>query len=65
MTILQSESMDGEWRFKLRVLSRGELRSLQTYCRDHDIQFRLIRLFGMTEPKMGQYDTSENSTRYS
>lgn len=58
-TVLQSESLDGEWLFKLRLPSRAELGDLRTHCQENDISFRLVRLFSMTEPKMGQFNVSE------
>lgn len=58
-TVLQSESLDGEWLLKLRLPSRAELGDLREYCRGTGIDFRLVRLFTMTEPKTGQYDLSE------
>lgn len=59
VTVLQLESTDDEWLLKLRVPSRTELSDLQEYCQTNDIHFRLVRLFPMTEPKMGQFNLSE------
>lgn len=58
-TMLQSEGQDDEWQLKLRVESHDVLRDLQAYCRERDIDFDLIRLYDMTEPKMGQYNITE------
>lgn len=58
-TVLQSESLDGEWLLKLRLPSRDELGDLQRYRQNNEIHFRLVRSFSMTEPKMGQFNISE------
>ena len=58
-TVLQSESMNGEWLLKLRIPSRETLGDLRTLCQENDIDFRLVRLFSLTEPKMGQFNVSE------
>lgn len=58
-TMLQSEGHDGEWNVKLRVESRDALRDFQDYCRDRDLSFDLIRLYELTEPKLGQFNVSE------
>lgn len=58
-TMLQSEGTDGRWNVKLRVGSREALSDFQSYCRDHEINFDLIRLYELTEPKMGQFNVSE------
>ncbi|WP_135304923.1 helix-turn-helix domain-containing protein [Haloarcula amylovorans] len=56
VVVLEAEGNDDEWTFKLRVTSRTVLRDLQTYCDDHDIPFELIRLYELTDPKIGQYN---------
>lgn len=58
-TMLQSESMNDEWLLKLRVPSRETLGDLRTHCAENGIDFRLVRLFSLTEPKMGQLNVSE------
>ena len=57
--VLHAESDHGRWLLKLRVDSRESLGDLQTFCHERDIQFDLVRLFELTEPKMGQYNVSE------
>lgn len=57
-TVLQSESLDGEWLLKLRLPSRETLGDLRTHCRDNGVDFRIVRLFSLTEPKMGQFNVS-------
>lgn len=58
-TMLQSEGEDDEWILKLRVESRDALGDFQNYCRDHDIDFELIRLYELTDPKFGQFNVTE------
>ena len=57
--VLQAETKRERWLVKLRVDSPDALGSLQTYCREQDISFEIVRLYEMTEPKMGQYNVSE------
>lgn len=61
--LLQSEARnDGqadEWQLKLRLDSREDLVDLRAYCEAHAISFHLIRLYELTDPKMGQYNVSE------
>lgn len=57
-TLLQADGEIDEWHFKLRVKSRDELGLFQTYCDEHDIRFELVRLYGLREPKMGQFNVS-------
>ncbi|MBX0297955.1 helix-turn-helix domain-containing protein [Halomicroarcula sp. F27] len=56
VVVLEAEGNDDKWTFKLRVTSRAVLSDLQRYCNDHDITFDLIRLYELTDPKMGQYN---------
>lgn len=57
-TILQSEGQNQEWLLKLRVESRETLEDLQTYCDDHEIDFHVVRLYDLEEPKMGQFNVT-------
>jgi len=64
--LLQSEAQNGaptgrdnEWLLKLRFDSRQDLADLRGYCRERDISFQLVRLYDLTDPKIGQYDVSE------
>lgn len=58
-SILQLDGEIDEWHVKLRIESRKALGSLQEYCDEQDIDFELVRLYRLTEPKMGQYNVSE------
>lgn len=58
-TLLQADGEVDEWHFKLRVESQDELGLFQTYCNEHDIRFELVRLYGLHEPKMGQFNVSQ------
>jgi hypothetical protein len=58
-TILQLDGERNEWHLKLRVESRSALGSLQDRCEEHDLEFKLVRLYRLTEPKMGQFNVSE------
>ncbi|MFC5970837.1 bacterio-opsin activator domain-containing protein [Halomarina salina] len=57
--VLQTETTNDGWLVKLRVGSRTALGDLQSFCRDRDISFEVIRLYELTQPKMGQFNVSE------
>ena len=57
--VLQAETKHERWQVKLRVNSRESLGDLQTFCRDQDIPFEVIRLYELSDPKIGQYNVSE------
>lgn len=54
-----SEAENGEWLLKLRINSRRALADLRSYCDDRDIPFQLVRLYELTDPKLGQYNVSQ------
>jgi len=54
-----NEGQANRWLLKLRLDSRQDLADLQDYCDDHDISFQLVRLYELTDPKIGQYDVSK------
>ncbi|MBX0296769.1 helix-turn-helix domain-containing protein [Haloarcula nitratireducens] len=56
IVVLEAEGNNDKWTFKLRATSRAILSDLQSYCDDHDIAFELIRLYELTDPKIGQYN---------
>lgn len=62
-TLLQAVGEFDEWHLKLRVESQDDLEACQTYCDDHAIDFELIRLSALTEPKMEQFNVSEKQFR--
>jgi predicted DNA binding protein len=43
----------------MRVESRAALGTFQDQCDEHGIEFELVRLYCLTEPKMGQFNVSE------
>ena len=47
------------WHLKLRLDSREELSAMRTYLNDNDVAFELLRLYPLTQPKMGQFNVSE------
>lgn len=57
-TLLQADGEVDEWHFKLRVESRDELGAFRTYCEEQGIRFELVRLFGLSRPRMGQFNVS-------
>ena len=57
--VLQAETQREHWLVKLRVDSRDALGDLQTFCGERDIPFEVVRLYELTEPKMGQYNVSK------
>lgn len=59
VSVLQAEGNDDEWIVKVRFESRDQLDAFRTFCDDRGIDFEVIRLYDMTEPKMGQYNVSE------
>ncbi|MFC6904905.1 helix-turn-helix domain-containing protein [Halalkalicoccus tibetensis] len=58
-TLLEADGVEDEWHLKLRVESREELGTFQTYCEEQDVRFELLRLYGLRKPKMGQFNVSE------
>lgn len=62
-TLLQADGEFDEWHLKLRFESQDDLGEFQAYCGDNDIDFELIRLFELSEPKMGQFNVSEKQFR--
>lgn len=50
---------DRRWNVNLCIGSREALRDFQSHCRDHKTNFDQIRLYELTEPKMGQINIAE------
>lgn len=63
-TILEAHGAD-EWRFRIRFRSHEGLSEFHTFCQDHDIQYRLTRVYALPAPSDdhpygltdAQYDT--------
>lgn len=58
-TILQLDGQFDEWHLKMRIESRAALGAFQDHCEERGIGFELVRLYRLTEAKMGQYNVSE------
>jgi predicted DNA binding protein len=54
--LLQAEGRGGEWALKLRFPSRAALSDFQAFYEEREIDLHVVRLYGLTEPKLGQYD---------
>ena len=54
--LLQAEGRGGEWTLKLRFPSRTALADFQAFYEERGIDLHVARLYGLTEPKLGQYD---------
>lgn len=62
-TLLQASGHDDEWTLKLRFPSREALTDFQSFLADRELSYRVVRLFDLTDPKLGQYNmTSKQRT---
>lgn len=43
----------------MRIESRAALGSFQDHCEERNVEFELVRLYRLTEAKMGQFNVSE------
>jgi hypothetical protein len=59
VALLEAVGQDDEWQLKFRLPSRATLAEFREFQEAHDIDTRIVRLYDLTEPKMGQYDISE------
>jgi predicted DNA binding protein len=59
IALLQAEGQGDEWRIKLRFPSRSQLTDFRTFYEERGIDLRVIRLYDLTDPKMGQYNISQ------
>jgi hypothetical protein len=59
VALLQAIGRDDEWRIRLRFPSRARVAAFRGFDEPPGLDVRVVRLFELTEPKMGQYDTSE------
>ena len=59
IALLQAEGQDGEWQIKLRFPSRSQLTDFRAFYEQRGIDLRVIRLYDLTDPKMGQYNISQ------
>lgn len=58
-TVLKAEARDGEWTLKVRADSQDSIQQFHAYFTENDIDFQVIRVFPLTEPKMGQFNVTE------
>ena len=58
-TLLEARATDDEWLLKLRFDSRTDLSAFRNYCDADGIPLHVVRLYDLTQPKLGQYDLSE------
>lgn len=56
VTLLHAAGHEGEWTLKLRFPSRDRLGEFRAFCDSHGIPLRVVRLYDLDEPKLGQYD---------
>lgn len=54
--ILEASGQDGEWELRMRFEDREALGRFQEYCSEQDIQFDLVQLYEISQPRSsGQY----------
>jgi predicted DNA binding protein len=56
VALLHAEGEEGEWTLKLRFPSRDRIGAFRAFCDDHDIPLRVVRLYDLEDPKLGQYN---------
>ncbi|MFB6163620.1 MAG: helix-turn-helix domain-containing protein [Haloarculaceae archaeon] len=54
--VLEAQGQDGEWSMKIRFPGRGRLSEFRTYCDEHGIDMRVVRVYDLAQPKIGQYN---------
>ena len=59
IALLQAQGHDGEWILKLRFPSRAMLSGFHAFYEAEGIDVDVLRLYDLTEPKIGQYDITE------
>lgn len=59
IAVLEAEGHDDEWMLKLRFPSRSMLAEFRTFIDEQGIDLRVVRLYDLTDPKMGQYNISK------
>jgi len=56
VALLHAEGEEGEWTLKFRFPSRDRIGTFRSFCDDHDIPLRVVRLYDLEDPKLGQYN---------
>lgn len=59
IALLQAEGHGDEWILKLRFPSRAMLTDFRAFAEERGVDLRVIRLYDLEDPKMGQYDITE------
>ncbi|MDF9745045.1 helix-turn-helix domain-containing protein [Natrinema salsiterrestre] len=59
VALLQAEGHDDEWVLKLRFPSRSVLSEFREFADEQAIDLRVIRLYDLTDPKLGQYNITK------
>lgn len=59
VALLQTEGEGSEWRLKLRFRSRAVLADFRQFYAERDIDFQVVRVYDLMDPKLGQYNVSE------
>lgn len=59
IALLQAVGQDEEWQLKLRFPSRSQFVDFRTFYEERGIDLRVIRLYDLTDPKIGQYNISQ------
>ena len=56
VSVLQGEATAGEWTLKTRFASREALSAFQTFLKDESIDRRVVRIYSLDDPKLGQFN---------
>lgn len=56
VALLQAEGQGERWTLKLRFPSRALLSEFRAYYDERDVDLRVVRLYDLTDPKLGQYN---------
>jgi len=56
ISLLQAEGRGDEWYMKVRFPSREKLSVFREFTDQRDIDLRVVRLYDLTDPKLGQYN---------
>jgi predicted DNA binding protein len=56
IAVLHARGQADEWALKLRFPDRATLWSFRNFCDDRGIDLRIIRLYDLLQPKMGEYN---------
>lgn len=59
VALLQAEGRGEEWLLKYRFPSRERLSAFRSFVEEHGIDIRVVSLYDLVEPKMGQYDVTD------